>query len=225
MGTRSDVRSSVQSSALQVAGDDDGGLLVAVTVSVLRMVRQVIGVLDGEPVHEIRYEMSGKLHGGAFSTARFRPEGTFELPKAEPDVLDPGATTPGPDAKRQVRAAGVRRGATPRAVCYCPRRHGTARAARPRFHNQHSPGERRMGLIISLIIGGVIGWLASLVMKTDAQMGMIANVLVGIVGSALGSWIAGAVGIAPSGAVLNYVIAVLGAVALIFILRALGIFK
>jgi LEA14-like dessication related protein len=71
---------------------------VPVTVSVLRMVRQVIGVLDGEPVKEIRYEMSGKLHGGAFSTARFRSEGTFELPQTglpqtEPEVLDPEAGT------------------------------------------------------------------------------------------------------------------------------------
>jgi LEA14-like dessication related protein len=66
---------------------------VPVTVSVLRMVKQVIGVLDGEPVQEIRYEMSGKLHGGAFSTARFESEGTFELPKAAPEVLDPDAGT------------------------------------------------------------------------------------------------------------------------------------
>jgi uncharacterized membrane protein YeaQ/YmgE (transglycosylase-associated protein family) len=39
-----------------------------------------------------------------------------------------------------------------------------------------------MGLIVTLIIGGVIGWLASLVMKTGAQMGVIANIIVGILG-------------------------------------------
>ena len=82
-----------------------------------------------------------------------------------------------------------------------------------------------MGLIISLIVGGVIGWLASIVMKTNDQMGMIANVLVGIVGSGLGSWLAGALGIAPSGGILRLVIGVAGAALLIFILRALGIFK
>ena len=48
-----------------------------------------------------------------------------------------------------------------------------------------------MSWIISLIIGGIIGWLASIVMKTNAQMGLIANVLIGIVGSMLGFWIAG----------------------------------
>ena len=42
-----------------------------------------------------------------------------------------------------------------------------------------------MQLIVTLIVGGIIGWLASVLMKTNAQMGVIANV-VGIVGSALG---------------------------------------
>jgi uncharacterized membrane protein YeaQ/YmgE (transglycosylase-associated protein family) len=82
-----------------------------------------------------------------------------------------------------------------------------------------------MDLIISLIIGGIVGWLASIVMKTNAQMGLIANILVGIVGSALGFWIAGALGMAPSGGVLRFVIALIGAVVLIFILRAVGLFK
>jgi uncharacterized membrane protein YeaQ/YmgE (transglycosylase-associated protein family) len=44
-----------------------------------------------------------------------------------------------------------------------------------------------MGLILALIIGGVIGWLASLVMRTDAQQGILLNVVVGIVGSLLGA--------------------------------------
>lgn len=43
-----------------------------------------------------------------------------------------------------------------------------------------------MNFIIWLIVGGVIGWLASLVMKTDGQQGIILNVVVGIVGAMLG---------------------------------------
>jgi uncharacterized membrane protein YeaQ/YmgE (transglycosylase-associated protein family) len=82
-----------------------------------------------------------------------------------------------------------------------------------------------MGFIISLIIGGIVGWLASIVMKTNAQMGLIANVLVGVVGSALGFWVAGLLGIAPAGGILRFIVAIVGAVLLIFILRALGIFK
>ena len=45
-----------------------------------------------------------------------------------------------------------------------------------------------MNFIIWLIVGGVIGWLASIVMKTDGQQGIILNVVVGIVGAMLGGW-------------------------------------
>jgi uncharacterized membrane protein YeaQ/YmgE (transglycosylase-associated protein family) len=46
-----------------------------------------------------------------------------------------------------------------------------------------------MNIIIWLVIGGVIGWVASLIMRTDAQQGIILNVVVGIVGSMLGGWL------------------------------------
>ncbi len=82
-----------------------------------------------------------------------------------------------------------------------------------------------MNWLITIVIGGVIGWLASIVMKTNAQMGIIANVLIGIVGSTLGFWIAGLMGLAPAGGFLGFVVAVLGAVLLIFILQATGILK
>lgn len=48
-----------------------------------------------------------------------------------------------------------------------------------------------MNFIIALIVGGVIGWLASKVMNTDAQQGIFLNVVVGCVGSLIGKWIAG----------------------------------
>ena len=81
-----------------------------------------------------------------------------------------------------------------------------------------------MDLIITLIVGGIIGWLASIIMKTNAQMGLLANVIVGIAGSLLGYWLAGILGIAAAGP-LRWVIGVLGAVALIGILKALNVFK
>ena len=46
-----------------------------------------------------------------------------------------------------------------------------------------------MNFIIWLIVGGIIGWLASMIMKTDAQQGIILNVIVGIIGSFLGGWL------------------------------------
>ena len=46
-----------------------------------------------------------------------------------------------------------------------------------------------INFIIWLIVGGVIGWLASLVMRTDAQQDILLNVVVGIVGAMLGGWL------------------------------------
>jgi uncharacterized membrane protein YeaQ/YmgE (transglycosylase-associated protein family) len=46
--------------------------------------------------------------------------------------------------------------------------------------------------ILLIVIGGIIGWLASIVMRTDAQQGLILNVVVGIVGSFIGNGLLGA---------------------------------
>jgi uncharacterized membrane protein YeaQ/YmgE (transglycosylase-associated protein family) len=81
-----------------------------------------------------------------------------------------------------------------------------------------------MNTIITLVIGGVIGWLASIVMKTNAQMGMIANIVVGIVGAWLGGWLAAKLGIAAQG-MGTYLVSIVGAMVLILILKVLGIFK
>jgi len=81
-----------------------------------------------------------------------------------------------------------------------------------------------MGLITTLIIGGIVGWLASLVMKTDARMGLVANVVVGVVGSMLGYWVAGLLGFVAVGGIARFLVALGGAVLLIFILGKLGIF-
>jgi len=82
-----------------------------------------------------------------------------------------------------------------------------------------------MDWIVTLVVGGIVGWLASILMKTNAQMGIIANVVVGIVGSSLGFWLAGLLGLAAYGAIAQWAVAVVGAVVLIWILKALGIFK
>ena len=82
-----------------------------------------------------------------------------------------------------------------------------------------------MGWIVTIVIGGIVGWLASIVMKTNAQMGMIANVIVGVVGSVLGSWLAGLLGVPATSAAVGYVVSIVGAVILIGILKALGVFK
>jgi uncharacterized membrane protein YeaQ/YmgE (transglycosylase-associated protein family) len=82
-----------------------------------------------------------------------------------------------------------------------------------------------MNWIVTLVVGGVIGWLASMLMKTDKQMGIIANLIVGIIGSSIGFWLAGVLGLAPYGVIAQWAVAVVGAVVLIYVLKALGVFK
>ena len=48
-----------------------------------------------------------------------------------------------------------------------------------------------MGFIVWLIVGGVVGWLASLIMRTDAQQGIILNIVVGIIGAGIAGLIFG----------------------------------
>jgi len=82
-----------------------------------------------------------------------------------------------------------------------------------------------MDLLVTLIIGGVVGWLASILMKTNGQMGILANVIVGIVGSFLGIFVANALGVRAHTTPAAWIVAVLGAALLIWILQALGIFR
>lgn len=79
-----------------------------------------------------------------------------------------------------------------------------------------------MGWIIALVVGGVAGWLASLVMNRDASMGIFWNIVVGCVGSVVGNFIAGYFGF--SGSVQEFsiqglIIAVVGAVVLLGIVN------
>lgn len=46
-----------------------------------------------------------------------------------------------------------------------------------------------MNFIIWLIVGGIIGWIASMIMKTDGQQGIVLNIVVGLVGALLGGWL------------------------------------
>ena len=80
-----------------------------------------------------------------------------------------------------------------------------------------------MGIIIAIIVGGVAGWLASIVMNRNASMGIIWNVIVGIIGALIGNWL-----LAPllgfGGSIQefdlgSFVIAILGAVILLAIVN------
>ena len=79
-----------------------------------------------------------------------------------------------------------------------------------------------MGWIVALIVGGIAGWLASMVMNRDNSMGIMLNIIVGCVGSVLGNLLLNQFGI--DGSVQNFsltglLVAVLGAVVLLGIVN------
>ena len=76
-----------------------------------------------------------------------------------------------------------------------------------------------MNFLIMLIVGGIAGWLASMVMRTDGQQGVILNVVVGIIGGLLGGLLLPMVGLSFGGWVGYLVTALIGAVILLAIVN------
>jgi uncharacterized membrane protein YeaQ/YmgE (transglycosylase-associated protein family) len=75
-----------------------------------------------------------------------------------------------------------------------------------------------MGIIIWLIVGGIVGWLASLIMKRDGQQGILLNIVVGIIGALLAGWIFGG-GINEAITIRTFLFSVIGAVILLAIVN------
>jgi uncharacterized membrane protein YeaQ/YmgE (transglycosylase-associated protein family) len=77
-----------------------------------------------------------------------------------------------------------------------------------------------MGLIVWLIIGGIVGWLASIIMRTDAQQGILLNIVVGIIGAVIGGLILGRGNINNAGlSVSTFLVSLLGAIVLLAIVN------
>jgi uncharacterized membrane protein YeaQ/YmgE (transglycosylase-associated protein family) len=76
-----------------------------------------------------------------------------------------------------------------------------------------------MGIILWLIVGGIVGWLASIVMRTDAQQGILLNIVVGIVGAFLAGLVFGGGSINEGITVGSFLMSLLGAVVLLAIVN------
>ena len=76
-----------------------------------------------------------------------------------------------------------------------------------------------MNFLILLIVGGIAGWLASMVMRTDGQQGVILNVIVGIIGGFLGGILLPMVGLSFGGSIGFLITAFIGAVVLLLIVN------
>lgn len=80
-----------------------------------------------------------------------------------------------------------------------------------------------MDIIVWIVVGALAGWIASMIMKTDASMGALANIIVGIIGAFIGGWVVSLFGYPVNGVSLNIpsvLTAILGAVILLAIIKA-----
>lgn len=79
-----------------------------------------------------------------------------------------------------------------------------------------------MDIILWILFGALVGWVASLIMKTDSQQGPLLNIVVGIVGAVIGGWIMNILGASSGGGfnLYSFVVALIGACALIAIVQA-----
>lgn len=79
-----------------------------------------------------------------------------------------------------------------------------------------------LGIIGWIIIGGLAGWIGSKIMKTDASMGIVLNIVVGIIGGLIGGWLLKVFGVDVNGGglIFSFLTCLLGAVILLFIVKA-----
>lgn len=79
-----------------------------------------------------------------------------------------------------------------------------------------------LGILGWIIIGGIAGWIASKIKGTDAQQGLILNIVVGVVGGLLGGWLLSLFGVDVEGAglIFSFLTCLLGAVILLTIVNA-----
>lgn len=77
------------------------------------------------------------------------------------------------------------------------------------------------GFLGALIIGGLAGWVASMIMKTDGSMGILMNIVVGVVGAIIGNLLLPAFGVdgTTGFSIWSFVVALLGAMLLLFIVK------
>ena len=78
----------VSNSAGTVPGFGEAIIAVPVTISAFRVVRQVIGMMSGDKMQKIEYQLKGKLSSGAMSAARFSTNGQFDLPQMQGETPD-----------------------------------------------------------------------------------------------------------------------------------------
>lgn len=84
-----------------------------------------------------------------------------------------------------------------------------------------------MNIVLWIIFGGLAGWIASLIVGSDARFGVVGNIIIGIIGAFLGGWIAdrvgmgGGPGVERPTSIGSFIVAVLGAIILLVLINAI----
>ena len=100
-----------------------------------------------------------------------------------------------------------------------------SRTLRSRLDPATATGLALTVALLAAVAGGLVLGLLAYLMRTNAQMGILANVLIGIVGSFIGHAVANQLHLGANGTLASWIVSVLGAALLIAILSALGIFR
>jgi uncharacterized membrane protein YeaQ/YmgE (transglycosylase-associated protein family) len=79
-----------------------------------------------------------------------------------------------------------------------------------------------MDLVMTLLTGGLVGWLASVVMSAGRQLNVLGYILVGVVGSVIGGWLAGVLGLAVRGSSGQWLVSIMGAALLVWLVQAVA---
>jgi uncharacterized membrane protein YeaQ/YmgE (transglycosylase-associated protein family) len=79
-----------------------------------------------------------------------------------------------------------------------------------------------MGIILWIVFGALVGWIASIIIKTDAQQGMVLNIVVGIFGAVIGGWLMSFLGESSVTGfnLYSFGVALIGAIVLIALFKA-----
>jgi uncharacterized membrane protein YeaQ/YmgE (transglycosylase-associated protein family) len=79
-----------------------------------------------------------------------------------------------------------------------------------------------MWLLVVLVFGGIVGWVASYILKSSPRNRVLANVALGVVGAGIGNWLGGVIGLGAFGTLGRFLVALVGSVALITALNVLA---
>lgn len=80
-----------------------------------------------------------------------------------------------------------------------------------------------MGIILWIVFGGFVGWIASRIMKTDANQSLLLNIGIGAIGAVIGGWLMSLIGESGIGNInlYSFLVALIGAIIFIWFIKVI----